>query len=280
MLNIGDYNTLEIVKHLDFGMYLKSGELEILLPTKYIPEGAAIGQMIDVFIYTDSEDRLIASNLKPLATVNEFAYLTVSHVSQYGAFLNIGLEKDILVPLSEQKDKMVEGRGYVVFVYLDTMTDRMVASAKISDFVIKDSIDLKEKQEVNLLVAAITPLGFNVIVDNQYIALVYANEVFTEVKVGDQLVGYVRKIREDNKIDISLQPIGFEKRINADTEVIMEALLKNNGTLNISDSSTPGTIYKAVGMSKKAFKKASGVLYREKKIAIFPDKLQIFTPKK
>jgi len=277
MLKIGDYNTLEIAKMVDFGAYLYSSGTEILLPKKYVPTDAKVGQMIEVFIYTDSEDRLIATTLKPIAKVGEFAYLEVMDNSPFGSFVEIGIEKHILVPLSEQPMRMEVGKKYVMYVYLDTITGRMVASARLNRFVEKEVMDLKENQAVPILVANPTDLGFNVIVDNLYWGLVYHSDIFKRISVGDLLTGYVKKIREDNKLDIVLQPQGFKKVIGSDTQTILNALAENKNVLYLSDKTEPEVIYKALGMSKKAFKKAIGVLYKEEKILIFSNRIQTFT---
>lgn len=274
MLKVGDYNTLEIVKIVDFGAYLYSSGTEILLPKKYLPADAEIGQTIEVFIYTDSEDRLIATTLKPLAKANEFAYLEVKDNAPFGSFVEIGIEKHILVPLSEQPELMVVGNKYVMYVYLDKITERMVASARLNRFVEKDKVVLKENQAVPILVANATDLGFNVIVDNKYWGLVYHSDIFKRISTGDSLTGYVKKIREDNKLDIALQPQGFKQVIGSDTQTILSTLAENKGVLYLSDKTSPEQIYKMLGMSKKAFKKAIGVLYKDDKILIFSDRIQ------
>lgn len=275
MLKIGDYNTLEIVKILDFGAYLKSDDEEILLPSKYVPEDAAIGTEIKVFIYRDSEDRLIATTLEPLAKVNEFACLKCLDVASFGAFLELGVEKDLLVPLREQEEKMVVGRRYVVYIFLDPKTERLTGSAKIGQFVETEEIDLKENQAVSILVANPTPLGFNVIVNNNYWGLVYKTEVFQHLTSGDRLTAYVKKVRPDNKIDISLKKQGFVQVIHSDTDIILTALQKHKNKLPLSDKSSPEDIYRALSMSKKAFKKAIGVLYKQDKIVILEDRIEL-----
>lgn len=274
MLKIGDYNTLEIVKMVEFGAYLYSSGTEILLPKKYVPAEAEIGQMIEVFIYTDSEDRLIATTLKPIAKVGEFAYLEVMDNAAFGSFIEIGIEKHILVPLSEQPLRMEVGKKYVMYVYLDKITGRMVASARLNRFVEKEVMDLKENQAVPVLVANPTDLGFNVIVDNLYWGLVYHSDIFKQISIGDSLMGYVKKIREDNKLDIVLQAQGFKQAISSDTQTILNVLAENKNVLYLSDKTEPEVIYKTLGMSKKAFKKAIGVLYKDDKILIFSDRIQ------
>lgn len=275
MLKIGDFNTLPIVKFVDFGAYLKAGELEILLPGKYVPEAADVGTKVKVFIYTDSEDRIIATTLTPFAKANEFACLKALDIAPFGAFLALGVEKDILVPLSEQVEKMEAGKKYVVYVYLDPKTERLVASAKLGLFVETEEMSLKENQAVQILVANATPLGFNVIVENNYMGLVYHSDIFQPLNTGDKLTGYVKKIRPDNKLDIALKPQGFVKAILTDTEIILAALKENRNMLPLSDKSSPEVIYNKLKMSKKAFKKAIGVLYKSDKIKILEDRIEI-----
>ncbi|RDC64051.1 CvfB family protein [Adhaeribacter pallidiroseus] len=262
MVAIGDYNILEIAKEVDFGVYLDSEDGEILLPTKYVPEEARVGDRLRVFIYRDSEDRMIATTLEPKAKVGDFAALPVKDTNQYGAFLEWGLEKDLFVPFQNQRDKMQAGRRYVVYVYLDDSSDRIVATAKYEKFLKKEVTDLTEGQEVNLLVAGISDLGFKVIIHNQYLGMLYKNEVFRDLSIGEQTQGYIKKIREDQKIDVSLQRPGFGEVKDA-AQIIMDKLQTNNGSLPLSDNSQPDEIYQTLGMSKKTFKKAIGTLYRQ-----------------
>ena len=262
MVTIGDYNELEIAKEVDFGVYLDSEDGEILLPAKYVPEDARVGDRLRVFIYRDSEDRMIATTLEPKAKVGDFAALPVKDTNQYGAFLEWGLEKDLFVPFQNQRDKMQAGRRYVIYIYLDDSSDRIVATAKYENFLKKEVTDLAEEQEVNLLVAGLTDLGFKVIINNRYLGMLYKNEVFRELYIGEQTKGFIKKIREDQKIDVTLQRPGFGEVKDA-AQIILEKLQASNGSLPLSDHSHPDQIYQTLGMSKKTFKKAIGTLYRQ-----------------
>lgn len=267
MVAIGDYNRLTIAKEVDFGVYLDSEDGEILLPAKYVPAEARVGDWLEVFIYRDSEDRMIATTLRPQAKVGDFAALAVKDTNAYGAFLEWGLEKDLFVPFNNQRDKMQPGRTYVVYLYLDDSSDRLVATAKYEKFLEKEDITLTEGEEVNLLVAGFTDLGVKVVIDNKYLGIVYKNEVFRPLHVGDETKGYIKKIRADQKIDVTLQRPGFDE-VQAAARVVLEKLHAQQGTLPLSDRSDPDEIYRALGMSKKTFKKAIGTLYRHGQILL------------
>jgi predicted RNA-binding protein (virulence factor B family) len=274
-MEVGKYNTLQILRGTSVGMYLGDEEgNDVLLPHKYIPENAQIGETIDVFIYRDSEDRLIATTLKPLILLNQFAILEVVAATQFGAFLDWGLEKDLFVPFKEQNHKLQKGQYVPVYLYLDEQTDRVVASAKVHKYFKNlDGVDLDEGQEVDLLVFEKTELGHNVVVNNLYKGLVYENETFRRLAWGDTTKGYVKLIRDEGKIDISLQPLGFLKTLEPNQKAILDKLQQSGGTLNLSDSSDPIEIQEVLEMSKKAFKKAIGVLYKDKKILIKDDSI-------
>ncbi|CAN1518865.1 COG2996 Predicted RNA-bindining protein (contains S1 and HTH domains) [Spirosomataceae bacterium] len=274
-MEVGKYNTLQILRGTSVGMYLGDEEgNDVLLPHKYIPENAQIGENIEVFIYRDSEDRLIATTLKPLILLNQFAILEVVAATQFGAFLDWGLEKDLFVPFKEQNHKLQKGQYVPVYLYLDEQTDRVVASAKVHKYFKNlDGVDLDEGQEVDLLVFEKTELGHNVVVNNLYKGLVYENETFRRLAWGDTTKGYVKLIRDEGKIDISLQPLGFLKTLEPNQKAILDKLQQSGGTLNLSDSSDPIEIQEVLEMSKKAFKKAIGVLYKDKKILIKDDSI-------
>jgi predicted RNA-binding protein (virulence factor B family) len=274
-MEVGKYNTLQILRGTSVGMYLGDEEgNDVLLPHKYIPENAQIGETIEVFIYRDSEDRLIATTLKPLILLNQFAILEVVAATQFGAFLDWGLEKDLFVPFKEQNHKLQKGQYVPVYLYLDEQTDRVVASAKVHKYFKNlDGVDLDEGQEVDLLVFEKTELGHNVVVNNLYKGLVYENETFRRLAWGDTTKGYVKLVRDEGKIDISLQPLGFLKTLEPNQKAILDKLQQSGGTLNLSDSSDPIEIQEVLEMSKKAFKKAIGVLYKDKKILIKDDSI-------
>lgn len=275
MLNIGNYNTLKIIKILSFGAYLDGGEgKEILLPTRYVPNGAQVGDEVEVFIYHDNEGRLIATTLHPNAVVGEFAFMQVKSVNTMGAFLDWGLMKDLLVPYKEQKLTMREGKWYLVYVRLDHVTGRVMASARIEKFLNNIPPKYEFNQEVSLLVADDTEIGYKVIVNNLHWGMVYHNQVFQRLEKGEHLKGYVKEIREDDKLDISLTPLGYQK-VDGIAQTILQALQMQNGFLPVHDKSDPEVIYSLFRCSKKAFKQAIGALYRQHRIALEPDGIRL-----
>jgi uncharacterized protein len=267
-MEIGRYNTLEMLRTTSVGAFLgdKEGN-DVLLPTKWIPEGTQIGDILNVFVYTDSEDRPIATTLTPHAVVNEFGFMRVNDVNDVGAFLDWGIEKDLLVPYREQRMKMQEGRSYVVYLYFDITTGRVAASNRLNRFLDNDSLTVKEGDEVALLVYERTELGYKVIINHLHTGVVYGNEVIRPLNVGEKHVGYVRKVREDNKLDISLQPIGYAA-VEPNSQRILDLLKATKGFLPFTDRTDPEIIRQKLGMSKKVFKKAVGLLYRERRINI------------
>jgi uncharacterized protein len=267
IIKIGKFNELPVSRLTERGVYLKAPNEEILMPRKYVPEGTKEGDIINSFIYTDSEDRLIATTLRPYACVGDFAYLRVKAVNNVGAFLDWGIEKDLFVPYREQEQNMEEGRSYVVYVFLDFETDRIAASTRLKTFVEWDDIELEEGQEVDLLIANRTDMGFNAIVNNRYMGLLYSNEIFQPLQTGDRVRGFVKKIREDKKIDLALQKSGGAL-VDEARGRILEAIEANNGFLPLNDNSSPEEIQRIVKLSKKAFKKAVGGLYKDRLIEI------------
>ena len=269
MIEVGKYNKLIVLRQRLVGFYLgdESGE-EVLLPNKYCPENLKPEDTIDVFVYRDSEDRKVATTLTPKILLHEFAILQVSAVSAVGAFLDWGLEKDLMVPFREQRQKMEEGRWYIVYLDLDQKTDRLYASNRIEKTLQNEEMSLSESEEVTLLVLQKTDLGYSAIINNKHKGLIFENEIFSDINVGDKLTGYVKKIREDNKIDLSLQPIGYISSNDANSELIFSKLEENNGFLPVNDKSSPEDIYSQLGISKKAFKKSIGSLYKQRKIEI------------
>lgn len=267
---LGKYNNLEVIKELEFGMYLDGGDEEILIPRSYIPEGTKIGDFIDVFLYRDSEDRLIATTMKPFAQVGEFAYLTVKDVNQLGVFLDWGLVKDLLVPFGEQSHKMAVGRKYLVYIYVDTQTERIVASAKIDRFLPSDKISFSEGQKVSILPYEYTDLGIKCLIENNSQGVLYKNELFKNVNMGSLQNAFIKKVREDGKIDLTLEIIGFD-RIEECKITLLNELSANNNFLELNDKTAPEVIYASLQMSKKDFKKGVGGLFREEKILIKPE---------
>lgn len=266
-MKVGEYNELAVVKELDFGIYFREGDVEILMPTKWIPEGTKIGDTLNVFVFRDSDDRLIATTVKPLAIADTFAYLTAKQVNEIGAFMDWGMDKDLLVPFREQAQRMEPGKSYVVFVYLDEETDRLVGSTKLSRFIIREDIDVMEGDIVDLLIYSETDLGFNAIVNNLYSGLIYKNEIYESIRIGDKLQGYVKRVREDEKIDLSLQKSGYELVDDVKWR-ILKLIKDQNGILALNDNSSPEEIKSKLQISKKAFKKAVGALYRERLVKL------------
>lgn len=267
MLELGKFNTLKIARKVDFGVFLSSGTDEVLLPKKYLEPAMEIGSDVAVFIYKDSEDRTIATTQKPFAQVGEFAYLKVKEVNSFGAFMDWGLEKDLLVPFREQDKKLEAGKSYVVYVYVDKLTKRIAASAKINRYAKNDEMLLSENEEVDLLLFKQTDLGYGAIINNLHQGLIYKNEVFTNLAVGDKVKGWIKTLREDGRIDLRLQKVGFELSDDAQ-KLILKKLSEKNGFLALNDASEPQLIKNELGMSKKTFKKAIGGLFKSKRISL------------
>ena len=261
MLKLGKFNELEVIRKKDFGVFLHSDVGEILLPKKYIENKLEIGDKVDVFVYKDSEDRYIATTLKPKAQVDEFALLQVKDSNNVGAFLDWGLEKDLLVPFSQQSQELEVGKKYLVKVYLDKVSNRIIASEKINKFLDNEEITVNEKDEVDLIVHKFLDLGVGVIVNQKHYGLIFKNEIYKELKVGDILRGYVKKVREDNKLDISIRK-GIVDEIDESKERILKELEKENGFLNLNDKSSAEDIKQKLEMSKNLFKKSIGGLYK------------------
>jgi predicted RNA-binding protein (virulence factor B family) len=267
MIEQGKEIELKIAKRATIGLYLAddSGE-EVLLPKKYCAEEMKPGDTTRVFVYKDSEGKKVATTLKPKIYIHEFALLKVTAVTGVGAFLDWGLEKELMVPFREQKQKMEEGRWYIVYLDLDKKSDRLYASNRVERFLQNDQISVKDGDEVALVVMQKTDLGYSVIVNHKHKGLIFDNEIFQEIRVGNRLKGYVKKIRDDQKIDISIQAIGFRNVNDSNSELIYLTLIENNGFLAINDKSSPDDIYTQFGISKKAFKKSLGALYKQKKV--------------
>lgn len=267
-VKLGKYNQLEIVKEVDFGLYLDGDEDgEILLPKKYVSEGSTTGDILNVFIYLDMEERLVATTLQPYAQVGEFACLSVAWVNEYGAFLDWGLMKDLFVPFREQKVKMQQGRRYVVHVHLDEESYRIVASSKVERYFSDERPEYEPGEEVEILVYQSTDLGYKAIVDGKFSGLLYRNEVFRPLEVGMKLSAFIKQVRPDGKIDLELQKAGFRK-VDDFADVLLRYIKDNGGRTSINDKSDAETIYDAFGVSKKTFKKAVGELYRKRLVVL------------
>jgi predicted RNA-binding protein (virulence factor B family) len=267
-IKLGEYNSLEIVREVDFGLYLDGGEEgEILLPSRYVPDDAKIGDEINVFLYLDQDERLIATTEKPLAKVGDFAYLSVSWVNEYGAFLKWGLMKDLFCPFREQKLRMERGNSYIVHVHIDEESYRIMASAKVEHFFDEQMPHFERGEEVDLLVWQKTDLGFKVIINNSYPGLVYGDKVFRPLTTGDRIKGYIDNVREDGKVDVSLQPSG-QRFAESFAQTLLDYLKQHEGLCDLGDKSPAEDIYERFNVSKKIFKKAVGDLYKHRLITI------------
>jgi uncharacterized protein len=274
-IELGRFNTLKIVKEVDFGLYLDGGEEgEILLPRRYMPEHYAAGDELRVFIYLDNEERLVATTLTPYVEVGGFACLEVTWVNRYGAFLDWGLMKDLFCPFREQKQRMEVGRRYVVHAHVDDESFRIMASARIEHFLDKGTPQYEPWQEVDIMVWQRTDLGYKVIVDDKFSGLVFRDEVFRPMHQGLRLKAYVKQVRPDGKIDIALQKSGYEN-VEDFAQVLLQHLRDNGGHTALGDKSPSQDIYDTFGVSKKVFKKAVGDLYKRHLIIITPDGLQL-----
>lgn len=256
------------------GAFLTDGIAEVLLPTKWIPDNAKVDDQIKVFVYRDSEDRMISTTLVPHLVVGQFGYLKVKEISKVGAFLDWGIEKDLLVPFREQNGILKKGSWILVHVYIDEKTNRVVASNKTSRFIERDTINLKEGQEVNLLICDDTELGTKAIINDRYQGLIFHNEIFKDILEGDRMKGYVKAIREDSKIDLSLTKIGLE-RLEDGAEQILKELKTQGGFLGLHDKSDPEDIQLELQMSKKSFKRSVGVLYKKHLISLEPNGIRL-----
>ncbi|MDR0745365.1 MAG: GntR family transcriptional regulator [Mediterranea sp.] len=272
-IELGRFNTLEVVKEVDFGMYLDGGEQgEILLPTRYVPENCKVGDRLNVFLYLDMEERLIATTLAPLVQVGEFACLEVNWVNEYGAFLNWGLMKDLFVPFREQKMKMQVGREYVVYAYVDEESYRIVASAKVDRYLSKEIPAYQPGDEVDILIWQKTELGFKAIIDNKYSGLLYENQIFCDIYTGDKMKAYIKQVRPDGKIDLILH--GSE-HVGDFSNTLLQYIKDHGGAIPFNDKSDAPDIYDTFGVSKKIFKKAVGDLYKKRLIVIGEDGLRL-----
>lgn len=268
MLEIGKFNHLKVKRATRHGAYLVDNQgNEALLPVKFVSDTLRLEDEIDVFIFKDSDDRVTATTQKPLAQRDEFAYLEVKDMSIHGAFLNWGLEKDLLVPYREQLTRMKKGQSYLVYLYLDDKTNRIVASSKIRRFLETKHINLEKGEKVKLLIWNKTELGVNVIINNRYIGLIFKDDLYTTIDTGDKITGYIKNIRPDKKINIVLHKQGYEA-IEPNAQRILLKIRQNNGYLNLHDNSNPEEIKNQLHISKKAFKKAIGILYKKKLIRI------------
>ncbi len=276
-LQLGKINHLRATRRADQGIYLSGGPEDILLPTRYVPEGLEIGDDIDVFVYLDHEERLVATTETPKAQVGDFAWLQVAWVNNYGAFLDWGLMKDLFVPFREQKMKMQKGKSYLVHLHIDEETYRIVASAKVERYLSTDYPPYHGGDEVDVLIWQKTDLGFKAIVDNRFQGMFFDDEIFRSIHSGDRLTAYVKQVRPDGKIDLSLQKKG-QKAVVDFSDILLQHLQTNGGSTPLGDKSPAEEIYAVFGVSKKVFKKAVGDLYKRRLITIEPEGLKLVSP--
>jgi predicted RNA-binding protein (virulence factor B family) len=283
MIELGKYNTLTILRDTKVGLFLGNPSIDpeglndILLPNKYVPREWEVGEEIIVFVYLDHEERPVATTLEPYIFLNEFALLRVNYVNQVGAFLDWGMEKDLLVPFKEQARPMEKGKRYLVYLYVDDKTKRLVASSKTNQFLNNELLTVEKGDEVDLIVSHITELGINVIINEKHKGLLYKDEVYDDtIRTGDRKKGYIKTIRPDHKIDVSLQIQGYHN-IEPNANKIIEELRASRGFLRLTDTSHPDDIKTVLKMSKKTFKKAIGALYKEKLIEIKDDGIYLLT---
>ena len=273
MIAIGQYNTLTVLRDTKVGLFLGEGaeDVGILLPNKYVPNDIKVGDSLAVFVYLDHEERPVATTLEPYILLNEFALLRVNYVNQVGAFLDWGLEKDLFVPFAAQARSMEKGKRYLVHMFMDPKSNRLVASSKTNQFLSNDELTIRQGDEVDLIVSHITDIGINVIINEQHKGLLYKDEVYDDaIRTGDRLRGFIKHIRPDNKIDVSLQAFGYEK-VEPNAQYILDELKASRGFLRLHDNSHPEDIKSVLKMSKKTFKKAIGALYKDKLIEIKED---------
>ena len=274
---IGRINKLEVVREQEFGVYLDGGiNGEILLPRSDMVERYNIGDEVEVFIYFDSEDRIIATTKKPKLMVGEFGFLQVVSVTTIGAFLDWGLLKDLFVPFNEQKEVMEEGKNYLVHVFYDEISNRIAASSRVERYSGSKTYNFIEEESVDLIICSETDLGYKAIINNANWGVLYKNEVFQKLKYGQQILGYIKKVREDGKIDLSLEKAG-PKKIDSVSQAILDKLIENDGYLPITDKTSPEIIAKMFGVSKKSYKKAIGALYKRKHIILEKDGIKLIS---
>jgi predicted RNA-binding protein (virulence factor B family) len=275
-LKVGKMNRLQVVTDLNFGLYLGvKDQGEILMPRKYVPEGVEVDEFVDVFVYLDSEDRLIATTETPYAMAGELAYLEAVAVSSVGAFMDWGLLKDLLVPFREQKERISEGSSYIVYVYFDTVSQRLVGSTKVYKYIDPKATNYRPGDEVDLIICNDVGIGYNVIVDKKYVGIIYKNEVFQEIEEGQAIRGFIKLVRPDGKIDAELQKSGEGGSRDVLEEIILKQLRESEGFLPVNDRTPPEEIYDTYKVSKRAFKRALGGLYKKRAITIEDDGIRL-----
>ncbi len=274
MIKVGEYNILKVLRITSIGVYLDDGAEGILVPKRFVPEGIRVGEELEVFVYHDSDNRLIATTQKPLGIVGDIVQLKVVSVTKQGAFLDWGLMKDIFVPASQQRSKMLVGGEYLLQIYLDEQTGRVAATEKTEGKLSNEELTVKEMEIVELTISRRTDIGFVAIINNKHTGMLYANELYQQVEPGQKLQGYIKKIRPDNKIDVALGKPGY-KRVEDEASKILSLLQENNGYLPYHDKSTPEEIYAFFGMSKKVFKMTIGALYKQHLVSFEKSGIQL-----
>ncbi|WP_378188166.1 S1 RNA-binding domain-containing protein [Aquimarina sp. W85] len=275
MLSLGTYNTLEILRERSPGIYLGDDQgNEVLVPNKYVPENFEIGDKLRVFVYLDNEERVVATTQEPYITLNTFAYLKCTSVIDIGAFIDWGLDKELFIPFKEQASQMRAGSWYLIYLYLDKESNRLTGSSKTNQFLDNNLVLLSPFEEVDLIASHPSPIGWNMIVNQKHLGLVYSDEIFQKITVGDQLKGFVKKVRPDGKIDLVLQKHGY-RGIEPNAQQIMDELTRSGGFIDLNDKSNPEAIQEVFQMSKKSFKKAIGTLYKARAITIEKDGIRL-----
>ncbi len=265
-IKIGDYNTLQVDRIVDFGVYLDNGKNGILLPARWVPENTQKGDTITAFIYHDNEDRLIATTMTPKAVVGDIALLKVASITDFGAFLEWGVMKDVFIAKSQQVSDMEVGNSYLVKLYIDERSTRVAATERLDPFLSNHPLTVALGDEVDMIVYRKTEIGYTVIVNKLHKGMLYLNEIYQKINIGDTLKGFVKKVYDDGKLDVSIGKQGYQ-RVENETEKVLRLLTENNGVLPFNDKSEPTAIYDFFGMSKKTFKMTTGNLYKQKKIA-------------
>jgi uncharacterized protein len=275
MIKVGEFQELEILRIVEQGAYLEDGDRGLLLPNRFLPENAQVGELVKVFIYHDNESRLIATTEGPYGVVGDIVSLKVMTVTDYGAFLDNGIMKDIFVPLANMMKRMLVDNEYLVRIYIDEKTGRLTATQKIKPYLNNEELSVKELDQVELVVYRNTDLGYQVIINNKHLGLLYHNEIYTQVTEGNRVTGFIKKIFPDNKIDVVLGKPGYDNKVSEESAKILNLLTKHGGFLPYHDKSNPKEIYSFFGMSKKTFKMSVGSLYKQKRVTLEKNGIQL-----
>jgi len=275
-MKYGKVNTLKVARIDDSGYYFLDEENEEIFLAKYkVEETLNMEDSIEVFVYKEDSDQLLATTTIPFAQIEEFAFLKVTASNKIGSFVDCGMPNDLMVPFKEQSGRLEEGNWYVFFILKDEKSGRLIASRKINDFVFFENVDLEIGQEVNLLLSNFTELGINAIVNNMFKGLIFTSDIHKNIHPGDKIKGYVKQVREDGKVDIALEPLGYKMSIDKNAKIILEALNNKEGFLELTDKSSPEDIKHHFGLSKKSFKKSIGSLYKQKIIELYKNGIKL-----